>query len=845
MCNTEAALLENLPENQVPLITSPERGATSVIAPTSEVARRSQPDESPSPVSVRLLHEHGEYRGDFTLTFTGAVRQPGQAEQRKRAPEFDPERLLMGMLVQCLGPGDELDFIYTSGGRMQLGWQILGRSAAHQDEGSARAAAESLWRTTEVLLKSSGTACRFQTGRGGPAQFATQDIATLSGWSARIHPSSVRVDLAPAKGAVGFRSTAQPPLPAPAELRLPLPAGRPATPVCVPQIVAASAVPFTLRVTLRRQMLDCNRRDALMQAATALRLQANLAESVSPQPTGRRLPFHPETLVKQVDAWLKETCLTEVECRAHSRNPVPVPLLRLLGEGVFGGPVDVNQRPQTEERVDVKPVESSRFLTACRPADAPLPLLIPNEGVLESTGAPRSFLLDSIDLPESGVALGVLQDGTLRHFVRLPAACRSRHAYILGATGTGKSTLLFNMIAADLEAGEGVGLMDPHGDLYEQVLAAIPANRAKDVVLFDPADTERAAGLNFLECKGPFRSRQAQFIINELLRCFQRLWDMKQCGGPMFELYFRNALLLLMNDPKGTPTLLDVSRVFDDKEWRTGLLASCTDPLVVQFWQMALRTTGDQALANFAPYVSCKLNRFTHNAVLRPIVGQLKTTFCLREIMDHRKIFLANLSKGELGEEDSQFIGLLLFGKICQAALSRTSLPVAKRTAFHLYVDEFQNLTSDTVGTLLAEARKYGLALTLANQNLGQLRGRGGHSPLLDAVLCNVGTMVAFRTGAPDAGELEKYFMPELSGHELQYLPNFSAAVRLMTTRGPTPAMVMHTLPPVVLTGPIAKPGSIRRRHVRHTWPLAQVELEIDERLKSREVAGQVRPDCP
>jgi Type IV secretion-system coupling protein DNA-binding domain len=325
----------------------------------------------------------------------------------------------------------------------------------------------------------------------------------------------------------------------------------------------------------------------------------------------------------------------------------------------------------------------------------------------------------------------------------------------LGATGTGKSSLLHSMLMQDIEGGAGVYLLDPHGNLYHEVCEVVPPRRINDVILIEPADVERAVGLNFLEYHGPYPQAEMNFIANELIRIFDRLYDLRQTGGPMFELYMRNALFLVMDNDIEGGTLMDIPLLFEDDKYRSRRIEHCRNPHTVGFWRgQAERAGGETSLKNMAPYITSKLNQFTCNGLLRPIIGQPQSTVTFRECMDRGRIVLVNLSKGRLGEFDTRLLGMLVIGKLFQAALQRVDVPASKRRPFFLYVDEVQNFTTDTVGHLFAEARKFGLCLTLANQTLGQVGGGGYHPNLIETILGNVGSLILFRLRAPDAEKL-------------------------------------------------------------------------------------------
>src|SRR3989344_4881723 len=260
------------------------------------------------------------------------------------------------------------------------------------------------------------------------------------------------------------------------------------------------------------------------------------------------------------------------------------------------------------------------------------------------------------------------------------------------------------MIAQDIANGEGVCMIDPHGSDIDDVLASVPPERYDDVVYFDPSYTARPTALNMLEYDTRF-PEQKTFVVNEMLSIFNKLFDMKTAGGPMFEQYFRNAVLLTIDDPATGNTLLDVSRVLSNAEFRAEKLAHCTNPLVSQFWrEVAGKAEGEASLQNIVPYIVSKFDNFLSNDIMRPVVAQGKSTFNFRELMDERKILLVNLSKGRLGDINANLIGLILVGKILMAALSRVDSPGKDLPPFYLYIDEFQNITTDSIATILSEA---------------------------------------------------------------------------------------------------------------------------------------------
>ena len=378
------------------------------------------------------------------------------------------------------------------------------------------------------------------------------------------------------------------------------------------------------------------------------------------------------------------------------------------------------------------------------------------------------------NLPLEGFLLGysLYRDEEVK--VRIKRNDRMRHLYVIGQTGTGKSTFLENLIIQDIKDGRGVCILDPHGDLIEDLLFQIPSKRIADLVLFEPSNLERVLGLNMLEYNVNF-PEQKTFIINELINIFDKLYDLKQTGGPMFEMYTRNALLLLMDDPNEIYTLMEVPKVLSNESFRRYLLDKCKNIVVKDFWEKeAISPKGHASLKEVVPYITSKFNVFIANDYMRPIIGQEKTTLNFSEIMNQGKILLCNLSKGKLGSINSSLLGLILVGKLTLTAFERASVPFEQRKDFYLYLDEFQNFITDTISVILSEARKYCLSLTMAHQFIGQLS-----EEIQKAVFGNVGSIGAFRVGPEDAEFLEKQFAPVFNKSDLINIDNFNFYIKL------------------------------------------------------------------
>ncbi len=385
----------------------------------------------------------------------------------------------------------------------------------------------------------------------------------------------------------------------------------------------------------------------------------------------------------------------------------------------------------------------------------------------------------SLNVPQEGILLGYNEYRGKKTAVHMLREDRRRHMYVIGKSGAGKTYFITSMARRDIEAGEGVCVIDPHGDLIDDVLGGIPKHRVEDVVIFDPADIEYPLGMNLLDYD-PKYPEQKTFVINEMLKIFDKLYDLKSTGGPMFEQYMRNAMLLIMDDPESGSTLMEISRVLSDEQFRAYKLSKCRNQVVVDFWRNeAEKAGGEAALANMVPYITSKLTQFVSNDVMRPIIGQQKSAFNFRELMDQQKILLVKLSKGKIGELNAHLLGMVIVGKILMAALSRTDQPKSQRKDFYLYIDEFQNFTTDSIAIILSEARKYLLNLVIAHQYVGQLV-EGGDSEIKDAVFGNVGTMVVSKVGVEDAEIFAKELAPVFNEYDLLNMEQFSFYVKLL-----------------------------------------------------------------
>ncbi|OGV90998.1 hypothetical protein A3A66_03485 [Microgenomates group bacterium RIFCSPLOWO2_01_FULL_46_13] len=379
-------------------------------------------------------------------------------------------------------------------------------------------------------------------------------------------------------------------------------------------------------------------------------------------------------------------------------------------------------------------------------------------------------------MPKEGLYLGKSVYRGITRSVHISETDRQRHIYIIGKTGTGKSELLKQMIMQDIEAGKGVCFIDPH-DTVEQILELIPASRAEDVIYFDPSDIDRPMGLNMLEAS---TEAQQHFVVTSIIGLMYKLYDPHKTGiiGPRFEHAIRNAMLTVMSEPGST--FVEVVRALTDARYVQELLPKIKDPIIRRYWTDQIAQTADFHKSEVLDYIVSKFGRFVTNKMMRNIIGQSESAFNFRKVMDDGKILLINLAKGKIGEENSNFLGLILVPKILIAAMSRQDVPEDNRRDFYLYVDEFQNFATPDFATILSEARKYHLNLTVANQFIGQVE-----EEVKQAVFGNVGTLIAFRIGVSDANFLQHEFTPTFTETDLTNVERFHVYIKTTVNNEP------------------------------------------------------------
>jgi hypothetical protein len=373
------------------------------------------------------------------------------------------------------------------------------------------------------------------------------------------------------------------------------------------------------------------------------------------------------------------------------------------------------------------------------------------------------------DLPTTGLYVGDVEYRGKKQKAFIEREDRFRHMYLIGKSGSGKSEYIATMAVQDILNGDGVCVVDPHGDLIETVLENVPKERADDVIIFDPSDLDRPVALNMLEAPN---AEMTDFVVGEMIAIFYKLFPPEMIG-PMFEHNMRNFMLTLMSDRESPGTIAEIPRLISDAAFQKVWRAKVKDPVVKQFWENEIDKTSDFHKSEMLGYLISKVGRFVENAMMRNIIGQSRSAFDFSEIMNGRKIFLVNLSKGKIGDINANLLGLIIVTKLQMAAMSRANLPKEERKDFFLYIDEFQNFVTPSIATILSEARKYRLSLIIAHQYMGQLSPKGDNE-IRDAVLGNVGSMFIGRIGIEDAEVLEKEFAPVFTAFDLVNVEKFT-----------------------------------------------------------------------
>jgi hypothetical protein len=403
-----------------------------------------------------------------------------------------------------------------------------------------------------------------------------------------------------------------------------------------------------------------------------------------------------------------------------------------------------------------------------------------------------------------------------------------RHVYVIGKTGTGKSELLKSLILQDIRAGKGLCFMDPHGEAIEDILKLIPPERAEDVIYFNPSDTERPLGLNLLEAR---TEDEKHFAATAVINMMYKLFDPYKTGivGPRFEHAVRNAMLTAMYEPGST--FVEIMRILTDAKFVQEILPKVTDPIIRRYWTDQIAQTSDFHKSEVLDYITSKFGRFVTNKLIRNIIGQSQSSFDLRKVMDEGKILLINLAKGSLGEENSNFLGLILVPRILMAAMSRVDTPTENRRDFYFYVDEFQNFATPDFAVILSEARKYRLGLCVANQFIGQVE-----EEVKNAVFGNVGTIVAYRVGVSDASYLAHEFTPVFGEDDLLNVERYHAFIKTIVNNEPVPPFSLDT------TKDLSKIKAMESPRVAEIIKeMSRLKYGRDEKLVEAEIARRAK----
>ena len=425
---------------------------------------------------------------------------------------------------------------------------------------------------------------------------------------------------------------------------------------------------------------------------------------------------------------------------------------------------------------------------------------------------------------EEGFLLGFNEFRGTKKPIRLGTKDRRRHIYMIGQTGVGKTGLLQNLAYQDMVDGKGFAFIDPHGDVVEELLGMVPRERVEDIIYFSPGEMEMPIGLNLFEFDN---QDQRDFIIQETISMLYKLYDPGHTGiiGPRFESWFRNAAITVMSDPGGS-SFLDVQQVFIDQAFADEKIKHVTTQTVLDFWYKEMAQTSESSKGEMLGWFASKFGAFLANDMMRNIIGQTKSGFNLREIMDNKKILLVNLSKGRTGELNSQLLGMIFVMKFNAAAMGRADMPEDQRQDFSLYVDEFQNFATDSFATILSEARKYRLSLIMANQFMTQLTDQ-----IREAILGNIGTVISGRIGITDAEILVKKFSPTFDAEDLTRLPNFQTISSVMIKDVPSSAFSMALFPPMGQSNPQLRDAIKNLSAQKYGKPRAEVEKEFFKRI--------------
>jgi hypothetical protein len=739
---------------------------------------------------------------------------PGDERRRQRA---------LAALVDAVGPAQSVDFECSvtreAGSELTVSVQVFCRARARSPQ-AARDLAASLHANVVAALTAGYPSLRFQSCHQDSGEVASpQRLA----FTVRAVPSGLSLS---STQDVGFQSAGAM---SPA-LVLPLAAKEPQPHLeeSLARVLSArqsttTRIRFVGRRIADELALDLDKLSGALGGASLTRLAIRAANGRTSTPT----PDEVAGTQAQVRAWSRHRSGVSMQVTLHSEHPMPDALARLLAsEPMQGRPFEV--RWTSEEALSVGPGHDLRDLLI---SGTVMPPVLPSPRALAESGFPQHHLGPRAVLRGDGPVLGEASSIHGPELVRLEAGGTMGHEYIVGSTGTGKSELMRRLIAEDVAAGRSLAVLCPKGDLYRDVIDDLPVERLDSLVPLDFSDTDRVPGLNPLELGEGRTELERNRVVGTIVELTEKMnRGVPESTGPMYRMYARHGLTLLMSALKDRATLPDFPRIFTDRHFLQYLLDRCDDQRTVDFWnQLAKQADGEMAMKNMALYIVNKFTEFSDNAKVCEITGQARSTVDLRACMDRPGTILAvNLAKGLIGDTNTRLLGNLLLSKLATAAASRAGLARDTRVPFRIYIDEFPNFItlSSCLEEMLAESRKYGISLTLAHQSMDQLG-----SAMYAAVLANAPTKHLFRLGPTDAKQVAPYVQPHFSAQDLATLPNHHAIACLAPRGTPQPPLVVRVHPcgarePRGIAH--AAPDPLEAARARHSRPIVKVREELD-----------------
>ncbi len=603
-------------------------------------------------------------------------------------------------------------------------------------------------------------------------------------WQASLAP--LRAMLRPAPGVVSVRDESP--------WQLPHPANLPGWALSA-LLDEPLDLPGEVRLVLRIARFTLAEADCEKLARLAHRLQSGQVLLYEPRSrtadaaAARELLEPTLALMRQ---WMRHAAGWTLDCRLEASGELSRAALQRLAWDVVGQrPVHIQAGGRDHEcGVTTGGLPSAGFTSAVLSAQG-LPGLLPAPHLLPALGVPRHYAPPASFMPVAeGAPVGRTVCGAQSVPFAVPHHSRSRHVAIVGATGSGKSSLMLRLLAEDMAspARPGIGLIDPHGMLYAEVLRLIPRDRVDDVVLVDVTSEQATPCLNPLS--GTRDPAHARFMADEIVSLVDALFEGRDTSGPATRGHLKNILLLAMSSPGRDATLMDVMRIIEDADFGDWLAGECADRKVAAAWRLFRNSNGEHGHKNWLPYLLPRLAPFVDSPVMKRLLSRPRSSFNVGEAMERGKILLFNFSKSVLGDTECRIAGSLVLARIFAASLARRPASGRALRPFHLFVDEFQSFATDSVPRLFAEARKFGLCLTTANQSLGQLLNRYGHSSIGQALLANTATKFLFRLGPSDIGVLSPYFAPAFSAPDMANLADGQAVVCAAAGGRPMPPFV-------------------------------------------------------